>query len=649
MKTRSNFFNAAILALLFMSIIACTNQPSGNEQNQRLSEYEAIQDSLQQGWNSYNTRDVLSQVLMPEGLMVSYDLKYQGKNIGGYLNSAVFYDGEEWSDARVQPQAHAPDGSYSKMHLAWEDVETLIETAHHQGNLLVLFTPAADLKHPSSAIIRPGFLWNKPGRITARDGFIRAQAKGRSTDIYPVTDTVQDFNVDAANAYFALPLNDGPAALATGKAYSLEEVKQLIAQKRNAFRNKARQYSGKLGDAWEGVTTAISWNTIYEPVHKRVVSTVDWSWNKKRGGYSFFGWDNFFLAYIAGINSKELAFANAIEHVHETPEAGFVPNCSQGNGRMTWDRSQPPVGSMMIREIYKRFPEKWFLDTTFEALLTWNRWWNENRMYKGMLAWGSHDAKNPFNDGCFHDICGASLESGMDDSPMYVDVPFNTEQDVMRLHDVGLNSLYVADCRALADIAQKLGKTQIEQELRKRADTLAKRVQENLWDEEDGFYYNRRTDSREFYKRKSPTLFYPLIAGIPTEAQAQKMIDRHFMNPEEFAGDWMIPTISRDDPAFDKQRYWKGAIWPPTNFLTYLGLCNYDLPEARKMLADKSLKMFVQEWNRRHYVAENYSAITGTADGPRIKSNPFYTWGALMGVIPLIEAGHLPDPAASLE
>jgi hypothetical protein len=64
---------------------------------------------------------------------------------------------------------------------------------------------------------------------------------------------------------------------------------------------------------------------------------------------------------------------------------------------------------------------------------------------------------------------GASLESGLNNSPMYDDVPFDSERHVLQMWDVGLNGLYVADCEALADIADELNRPTESQELRQRA------------------------------------------------------------------------------------------------------------------------------------------------------------------------------------
>ena len=43
------------------------------------------------------------------------------------------------------------------------------------------------------------------------------------------------------------------------------------------------------------------------------------------------------------------------------------------------DRSQPPVGSLAVREVYRRHREPWLLELVIDDLLTWNLWWHENR------------------------------------------------------------------------------------------------------------------------------------------------------------------------------------------------------------------------------------------------------------------------------
>jgi neutral trehalase len=238
------------------------------------------------------------------------------------------------------------------------------------------------------------------------------------------------------------------------------------------------------------------------------------------------------------------------------------------------------------------------------------------------------------------------MESGLDNSPMYDDVPFNEEKHVMELWDAGLNGLYVADCRALADIARVLGREAEAAEVQARGDAIAQAMT-LLWSEERGMYLNRRTDTGELSPRLSPTLFYPLLGRAATPAQAQRMVSEHLTNAAEFWGEWMLPMIARSDPAYADQNYWRGRIWAPTNLLTYLGLRAYGQREACAALVASSKRLLLREWLERGHIHENYNADTG--DGCDIRnSDCLYHWGALLGLMALMDAGHIDGPEEPL-
>jgi len=114
------------------------------------------------------------------------------------------------------------------------------------------------------------------------------------------------------------------------------------------------------------------------------------------------------------------------------------------------------------------------------------------------------------------------------------------------------------------------------------------------------------------------------------------MINEHFYNPEEFWGDWVLPSISRNDSAYPDQDYWRGRIWPPMNFLVYLGLRNYDLKKAYADIAVKSKELLLKEWKEHGHIHENYCANTGQGCNST-NSDPFYYWGGLLGLITINE------------
>jgi glycogen debranching enzyme len=125
------------------------------------------------------------------------------------------------------------------------------------------------------------------------------------------------------------------------------------------------------------------------------------------------------------------------------------------------------------------------------------------------------------------------------------------------------------------------------------------------------------------------------------------MVKDHLLNPKEFWGDWVIPAIERDDPAFKDQEYWRGRIWGPMNYLVYLGLSRYDardIADARRDLAQKSFALFSKEWTEKGHVHENYNATLGTGDDVT-SSDRFYHWGALLGYMQYLEETRTETPS----
>ncbi|NQZ79269.1 MAG: hypothetical protein HRT61_24585 [Ekhidna sp.] len=421
--------------------------------------------------------------------------------------------------------------------------------------------------------------------------------------------------------------------------HSIKEIKAKVAEKRSSYQAYIQQYDN-LSETYAGMSSCLAWNTIYDPRKDRIFTTVDRGWNKSRGGYVFFGWDNFFMSHMIGLDAPKLAMANAIEALNEVTEEGFVSNNSQANGRKSWDRSQPPVGSMMCWEIYQKNPEQWFLEEVYEKLARWNDWWMERRLNGNLLAWGSHISKNPFFDSRYNTLKAAMLETGIDDSPMYVDASFNAAKGIMEMHDVGLNAMYIGDCKALLNMARALNKKDDIKKYQKRIKAFQKNIS-TLWNDQNFLYQNYDLVKEAFNERISPTSFYPLIGRTATEKEAQQMVRKHLLNEDEFWGEWALSSISKGDPLYEKQKYWKGAIWAPMNFLVYYGMKDYEsLAAERKALVKKSLDLFDRNWEAFGFVCENYSPIDGSCTQEKLKSSSWYTWGGMMAIMALMEEGY---------
>ncbi|MCM5663261.1 MGH1-like glycoside hydrolase domain-containing protein [Galbibacter mesophilus] len=592
---------------------------------------EALQDSLVKGWNTWNNPSVLSYVKMPDGLKLQ--IKMRKKGHGPYWLGDAYVANPKYNFAEViKPKEHAYDGSYTALHLSWEGMNASIETAVDGEDFVMLYTPDSIQESVHILVLESGYLWNKPGLLRLEEDIIEASSDDNKTVIRNIgTDT--NMPLPIPTPYFSFD-SDNKIAIYTGKERSIQEVEAIILNKKNQFKENTSQY-GELASVYEAIQSVVAWNQFYDAFNDRGISSVSRIWNEAWGGYIIFDWDTYFIASIAAIDNKNLAYSNVFAITNSITDSGFIPNVA-ATYKKSNDRSQPPVGAMTVKMIYDQYKEKWFLEEVYGNLLAWNRWWTNNRDNKGFLSWGS----DPHPQGMQgNTMKAAKWESGLDNSPMFDEIAFNEETHMMELASVGLMSLYIADCKYLAEIASVLGKLEDREELLNRAKMYSDKLNE-LWDDNLGIYRDKNLITGEFTEHLSPTHFYPLLAGVPTQEQATRMIEEHFMNPEEFYGKYMMASIAKNNAAYPDNSYWRGRIWAPMNYLVYLGLRNYDLPEARKILSEKSKELLLKEWNDKRHIYENYNAEIGVGDDVR-NSDPFYAWGGLLGYIPLIEEGYV--------
>jgi putative isomerase len=565
------------------------------------SEYQQLQNRLAQGWNTWDVHSVATQVLLPEGLAIHVALEHNSTEWHGGFLSDILIGRQGPNVEQVFPGLHAWDGSYTDLRLSWQGHNLRIQSAHEGKDLVLLATPLPSASAvpngalPPTIAVSVNFLWNRPGSVQREKDHIEARGTFPTVSIHCTCGAGDGVivNLPIAGPYFAVDFTV-PVGISTGKSRSTAEIQNILERQRRAY-EQSISAAGKAAPIADAIQTTLGWDTIYEPEGRRVFSPVSRVWSVGWGGYVIFDWDNFFAATMAAIGNRDLAYANAIETLRESTAQGFVPNYARARGWKSSDRSEPPVGAITVLGLYQKFKEDWLLRDTFEPLLAWNRWWSKHRDIQGYLTWGSDGENEPANldDSSRGTRGGAILESGLDNSPMYDDATYNNETHQLQWADVGLMSLYIADCDALATMAERLGRSAEAQELHERSARYRTKLT-TLWDESSGIFLNKDLHTGQFSSRLSPTNFYPLLAKAATQPQADIMIKKHLLNPQEFWGQWVIPSIARNDPAFKDQNYWRGRIWGPMNYLVYLGLQNYQVPAVRAEFAEKSYNPFCQ-------------------------------------------------------
>ena len=392
-------------------------------------------------------------------------------------------------------------------------------------------------------------------------------------------------------------------------------------------------HTGRYDGALDAIRDVIGWNTVYDPVNRRPYTALSRNWSSaKFGGFGVWLDDVLYHAHLAGILDLGLAEENLRAVFAGRTEAGNLP-CLL-TGRDAWiDRSQPPIGAFVLWLLYRRWGERRLLEEAWETLLANHEWWWRERdgNGNGLLEYGT----SPVGNGLYRGTALAARdESSMDNSPVHDEAVLVPDCHTLDCEDVALNSLLVLDGEMLALAASELGRESEARRLEARARGLAVKIGEVLWDPEREVFANRLWSGR-FVSSIAPTSFYPLVAGAASPAQARALLG-WLEDPRRFGGRFVLPSVSRDDPACRDNVYWRGRIWPPLNFLVYQGLRRYGFDAEASAVAGPSYEMFARPWREARFCAENYGAQDGAVtDQP--DTDTFYGWGALMPAMAVAE------------
>lgn len=191
-------------------------------------------------------------------------------------------------------------------------------------------------------------------------------------------------------------------------------------------------------------------------------------------------------------------------------------------------------------------------------------------------------------------------------------------------------------------IHEVTGETVFLAEYQRLADLLNSRY----WDEEDGCYYDIGSDSpHRRIKVMTPASFWPLLAGIASQEQAERMA-HHAENASELGGIVPFPSVARNSPYFEPDgEYWRGGVWLPTAYMAIKALERYGFCKLANRLAEQIVMHQFRTWKEfePHTIWEAYSPTRPAPSSGKYNSTvphakpDFCGWSALGPVNLLIE------------
>jgi len=188
---------------------------------------------------------------------------------------------------------------------------------------------------------------------------------------------------------------------------------------------------------------------------------------------------------------------------------------------------------------------------------------------------------------CYGRLIGLFVHHEYDQNIIYKECPFVVK-------DVMFNSILKESISSMAHIARALAEHYkddqdkssfylSESESNKRtAQEMTQAIRTKLYDDETGLFFNYDVRTESLIKIPTIHSLTPLFGRIADEKQAQRLI-QHIKDKKTFNPEFQIPTAPIDSDKFENIRYWRGPVWPATNWLMIRGIENYDKELANEI------------------------------------------------------------------
>lgn len=227
--------------------------------------------------------------------------------------------------------------------------------------------------------------------------------------------------------------------------------------------------------------------------------------------------------------------------------------------------------------------------------------------------------------------------SGMDNTPRGRDAGgYGKILWVDAISQQALSALYISE------LYKKTGDRKQARKWQETYNQIRQTVNSLYWDEKDGFYYDIDKETGKPCRIMTPASFWPMMAGIPTKEQAERMV-KYLQSEKYMGGERPWNTLARTDKDYNAATgdYWRGGIWLPTAYMGTKALERYGYYELADELAEKVVRLQLRTYHAvtPHTIWECYNptADTPSTEHGRQARPDFCGWSALGPISLFIE------------
>jgi len=289
------------------------------------------------------------------------------------------------------------------------------------------------------------------------------------------------------------------------------------------------------------------------------------------------------------------------ENAHDMVTCNIKPG--QDNVK-NWPYSQIPILAWGLERVYKRNSDMELLKQCLQPTERFHEWyWRERDVTNiGLIAVGAYNGKTryakweTFDNECNMDglkMTTHPTRKGKKEGPWYGDICVT-----------GNTAYLVMAERSLMRLAQILGDKEMAARRKVRIDKAVEAMRKHMWDQEAGTFLSVNRDTLEKIPVATIGSWIPLHAGIPTEAQAKRMAET--LQTPNWNTPLPVPTVDRKDNRWRSDGFWRGDVWPATNYQIASGLKAYGYHDLAAAIADKTVANAI-----KNGISERYDSVSG--------------------------------------
>lgn len=349
----------------------------------------------------------------------------------------------------------------------------------------------------------------------------------------------------------------------------------------------------------------------------------------------FYYWDLYFINKGLLLTGLDEQAENNIKNMdYFVKKYGYVPNSDR-----LLNRSQPPVYTLAVWDLYEYRKDKKVLERYIDSLLKEHQFFIENRNTKYRLGtFGSsatdkeimehyvslsprveeysEDPKKQYEIG--KDIL-AIAESGLD-----FNLRFKTKDSKIAAHEflhLDLNSWLYGVEDHLERMLSILGRSEVAAKFFNIKEHRKKKMEEYFFDKDEGIYLDYNFINKTHSKVITAVSLYPFALGVSNNKDRALRVLKYLETPKGISC-----AAKHEGPLFYQWDY--PTMWGETTLIIYKALKNVGAFEEANRIKEKYMAILEEQFKKTGRLWEKYNALDGSIMNVEYAAPPFMGWTA---------------------